>query len=183
MNDQTLFSRVCPACGRRVPNKVAACRCGQALEAHSDTVAEPSPVGASAVDSPNTRRERNPLTLVATSAVVAALTGGTVFFAMRQAQPPASASIPQASAPAAPAPTRAAADTTAKGAPDASTAPEALPAPTAAPAPQAMALMPAIAASANGAPPAATPNSVPSALEDVISRAMPAVVRVETGGG
>jgi len=33
MPDQTGFSRVCPACGRRVPRNVAACRCGAVLPA------------------------------------------------------------------------------------------------------------------------------------------------------
>ena len=30
------FSRVCPACGRRVPSRVAACRCGQSLDEMAD---------------------------------------------------------------------------------------------------------------------------------------------------
>src|SRR6185436_15406749 len=39
MPDQTGFSRVCPACGRRVPRNVAACRCGAALPADTSAPA------------------------------------------------------------------------------------------------------------------------------------------------
>jgi S1-C subfamily serine protease len=186
MNDQAFFSRVCPACGRRVPNKVAACRCGQALDAVSETVEEQAPTGpSSAAGDASGRPVRSPLNLVATSVVVAALTGTTVFFAMRRSEPPASASAPPAAAPVVQVPVRAAAQTADNGGVAPAAVPETTPAtsPTAAIQVVAPTVPPSATPVSATLSPAAAPNAAPSALEDVISRAMPAVVRVETGGG
>jgi S1-C subfamily serine protease len=189
MNDHTFFSRVCPACRRRVPNKVAACRCGQRLDTLSETVDEQAPAAATPAgdNAAIVRQERGGRKLVATSVVVAAITGGTVFLAMRQSQAPASRSAPRTAAPLVPVPVRAVAQTMDNAEGGAAAVAEAEPAasPIVVPAIQVV----AATASPNGAavnatpPAAALPGAAPSALEDIISRAMPAVVRVETGGG
>ena len=180
MNDQASFSRMCPACGRRVPNKVAACRCGETLEALPDTADAQSPIAP-----PETGRGRNLGALVVgTSVVVAAIAGAIVFFAMRPSQPsvtpPGAAPIP----PTAQVPLRAAAAAQRpEGEPEPPIEIESAPRPRLSPAIEAM-TAPAAAVVA-AAPPAAAaaPNAAASLLEDVIGRAMPAVVRVEAGGG
>jgi S1-C subfamily serine protease len=154
------FSRVCPACGRRVPTRVAACRCGQTLDdapEHADGAAAAAP-----------RRERSPIGIVATSVVVAAVTAATVFYSMKQ--PPAVSD-------------EAVAVVTAR--PAASVPPPAPATPADdAPAPVPQASAPASVVEApTGAAALTPPSARPESLEDVIGRAMPAVVRVETSGG
>jgi putative serine protease PepD len=182
-NSSPAFSRMCPACGRRVPNKVAACRCGQGLDFSSEAVEATSPTTTAA--SPVTRpgRERSRLSVVAISVVVAAVTGATVFLSMRQSLP-AVASAPAAATlavqavdeePAAPVADRAAAQIVLTAVDGAASAPSTAAAantgsPNAPPSTEAL--------------PSATPtNATPLSLEDIISRSMPAVVRVEAGGG
>jgi S1-C subfamily serine protease len=189
MNDQLspAFSRMCPACGRRVPNKVAACRCGEALDTPSDEVEASSP--STGRDRDPSERRRSPLSIVAVTVVVAAVSGATVFLSMRQPTPAVS---PDGTAvtPAARPPVRAMAQ-------PADEVQIAAPAP-AADLTAALTIVAAVDAAVSQAPvntigAAGTSPGAPAAsaaalaatapLEDVISRSMPAVVRVEAGGG
>jgi hypothetical protein len=184
------FSRICPACGRRVPTKVAACRCGEALDTPSETVAGSPPSTVTDLEpSERSERRRSPLSLVAVSVVVATVSGAAVFLAMRQSTPAVS---PDAAAvtPAPRPPVRAMAQPTDEG-----QIAEPVPAvePTGASAVAAAVDAALIEAPVTATGAAGTVSSAPptkaaalaatAPLEDVISRSMPAVVRVEAGGG
>ena len=180
MADQ-VTTRICPACGRRVTPPTLLCRCGKSVES--------VPLTAVAVRPPpqppdTTRRDNAIKSGIALAGVVL---GGYMIY--RASLPPAGAS-PVAHSGAVPAAVERAALPAAAPAPAATPSPE--PPPAAGP-PEPTALervmaaaaaskrAEAIAAAATGAP-AAIP--VPTGtLEDVISRAMPAVVRVETATG
>jgi len=181
MNDQVSFSRVCPACGRRVPNKVTACRCGETLEPLADPIDAPSMAAPSAASN---GRARGPLVVAGTS-VLAAIAGATVFFAMKPSQPAVAAPV---AAPAAPA-----AQVRRQTAPPAQEAEAENAAPLDAESRVRAAFArgvepatstPAASTMAGAAPaPVMAVNAAASPLEDVIGRAMPAVVRVEASGG
>jgi S1-C subfamily serine protease len=175
MTEQALpgFSRVCPECGRRVPNKVRACRCGCAREEMGDT-AEVAAVKAVALDDQTAQRRGS--SRVIAGFVVAAAAGLAVFFWTIQTPPVLPGAGVVAVARNAPATPRAIAPTGDAVADEPAPPSEVLPSVEPPP--------PAVSASAAALPPAtALPAAGPSSLEDVISRAMPAVVRVETPGG
>jgi hypothetical protein len=167
------FSWVCPECARRVPTKVAACRCGYTL----DGPAEPGELSAArppAGQVPEPAPPRKPAVPFAAGLTIAA--GGlAVFTWMLLRQDDAGRRAGPADNP-----------------PTASSA-RAVPALQ----PQEPGLLPSLtltapgpdsqptANAADGSPAIATPGDAPVslALEDVIGRAMPAVVRVETPRG
>jgi S1-C subfamily serine protease len=168
------FSRVCPACARRVPRKVAACRCGQAFDALTrEPAAEAPPIPWS--PPPATPAARGPSSSLLSTIVIAGATGIAVFAWMATRQ---DATVPVGAADRPP------------PAPIARTAP--LPVASVVPAfsePMSTATAPPPAASAtllinpSNPPVAAVVAGNSIALEDIISRAMPAVVRVETTRG
>lgn len=157
--DAAAFSRLCPSCGRRVPRAVATCRCGAGLP----------PDDSLALDTAASAPSRVPLVLVA-AVVVLALGGAYWMLSPRSASPsgapPESAHANDDSgiAPTAGAtvsPEARAWDATAQETRDPGTGsrePE-----------------------ATGVEPSAAPLS--STLEDMVDRAMPAIVLVETTGG
>ncbi len=168
------FSRACPSCGRRVPRNVQACRCGTSLPV--DGIYDPE-------DEP-----KSPLSTVLGGIVVIALLGGAGYWTFfsngptpelaaqtTESAPVNTATPAPAIAPEAKAPARelsveqrawdAAAKLQAPAAPDAGAA--AVPEPRV-------------------AGPAAAPEAASAlnpALEDVVDRAMPAIVLVETTSG
>ncbi len=108
--DSSAFSWVCPACGRRVPRKLDACRCGHARP-EDGQAARPQDAEAPSSGHPAVRRAA----VLAVGSVIAGAALGTVWMNRRPAQstPPASAprrtiavttpaSAPQAAAPAEP---------------------------------------------------------------------------------
>jgi S1-C subfamily serine protease len=168
---------LCPECARRVPTAVATCRCGHVFDTAFDAPAplETTPV---AIDTP--QRKSPPIFVVA--AVLGAVLLAMLFWMNRDETPAAQ----QAAAPAPsriPAPAAAVVEradvqrASAPISPDAETALD-----------PAARVAAALAASKAAAAAAEHPAVVPSptttlSLEDVISRSMPAVVRVEAGGG
>ena len=172
MNDHAVpaFSRVCPECGRRVPSKVPSCRCGCVIDEVADTTGMAPAEMADAGDHPPARARQGASSIV-TTLVVAAAASLTVFFWMRQTPPP----LPGAGVTAAPtnlpAPPR----------PEAPTDSPSAPAPSFTILPNGDAPAPVVLERD-----AAAPASVAlplSSLEDVVSRAMPALVRVESPTG
>ena len=162
------FSWKCPACGRRVPSKVSTCRCGHVLDAE-DAAALAAPMDAATAASEPDRK--NPAgTLVAVILAFAAI-GGVAYWMNGRTTTgnPSEVAVPagvddrKAPAPAA-----------------AIVEPAAQPAVTAAASP--IAVIPPSAPAVPVPPPAMIP-SAGASLEDIISAAMPAVVRVETSGG
>ncbi len=157
------FSWVCPSCGRHVPRKLTECRCGFAQggmpPANRDAPmsADPKPSGFFAA-----------VRSVAFAVAAIAATVGTVWLTNSRSPvvPLSTAAPPSTSPPAA----------STQSTPRAPLGPDSNP--EAAPAP-------AAPGGAQGAtlPPAPATASAPASLEDVIGRAMPAVVRVETGTG
>lgn len=158
MTDQEspAFSWTCPQCGRHVPNKFPACRCGRARP----ETPEPAPVETVAeVQAPPVRRNVRSVLTTAGVALAAAL--GTFVWMNNRATAPA---------------TMAPASGT-RGAPPAPVLVVPRPAPDEPP-PE-----PPPDAAADAKEPPESPPDPPASLEDLISHAMPAVVRVETGGG
>jgi S1-C subfamily serine protease len=160
-------SRVCPECGRRVPGKLPFCRCGHALE-----VAETAGVGA--VDRVPQRAGRNGRSSFITGVVVAAGACLTLFFSINHSQPPGPGIVIEGTkAPATTRPVAPMADSVAVA-----------PVPQFAVLPSGELPEPVVVANSATVPPAPPLRAAePSPLEDVISRAMPAVVRVESAGG
>ena len=171
MNDHAVpaFSRVCPECGRRVPSKVPSCRCGCVFDEVAEAAGMAPAELADAGDQPPAHRARQGASSIITTLVVAAAASLTVFFWMKTPPPPEGAG--------------------------AATTPTYLPAPrTEAPPDSPSAPAPSFTILPNGDTPAplvlereaAAPASVAvplSSLEDVVSRAMPALVRVESPDG
>src|SRR5262245_58800744 len=166
------FSWKCPACGRRVPARVATCRCGHVLDA-DEAAALSALSGDAPVESAESDNSSARATVLAIVLAFAAVAGVLYWLHSRRPAPenPAEVAVPvvgeeddrKVSEPAGGTPT---------AAPDAA-APQAEPStPAAAPAPA------ATPAPAPTTPPA-TPGSGGS-MEDVIGSSMPAVVRVET---
>jgi S1-C subfamily serine protease len=149
---------ICPACGRRVPRRLAECRCGQAQPAAG--------VDQQRADaSPPASARPNVAVLVG---VFAAGVIGTALWFNRGASPPATPST----APASPA----------SAASTLSATPE--PALPATPSPDPDPPTPSRTEDAGRSDAAApTTAAAPAALEDVISAAIPAVVLIETPGG
>jgi len=169
------FSWKCPACGRRVPAKVSTCRCGQALDPEDAAALMAADDVTAAVAEPEPKSSAGTVVAV----ILAFATIGGVAYWMNAGRAPAvnpsEVAVPVGDDPdddrKVPAPARAAAVV------DASTQPAAAPVtspilviPPATPAAVPMPAPPAIAVP--GAP-----------LEDVISAAMPAVVRIESSVG
>jgi len=155
------FSRLCPACGRRVPRSVAVCRCGAEAPALADDPAAALPPASGT----------SPLKL-AVGALLLAIVAAAGYWSMRPAQAELAAPASQEGAAA-----DAAATPPTTGQPDVSPERRAWEAelasvdsrpPDAAPMPAAAPVAPPVAA---------------SALEDVVGRVMPAVVMVETSTG
>ena len=172
------FSRECPACGRRVPSRVAACRCGQLLDETSGA-GEAAVARARPAASAKQERKRTPLLVMIAATVMTSGSALGIYYAILQRQTdedPAPQAVAIASrpvaAPATPPPSTDAAANPVADVPAAETTAGALP-PNAMPGADAVAVptMPVTTAAAL------------SSLEDVIGRAMPAVVRVETSGG
>jgi S1-C subfamily serine protease len=160
------FSWVCPECARRVPTKIAACRCGYALPTPESADTERVPHG---VDGPSPRRR--PVSAVVIAVTVAAVSGLAAFSltVMRQDDSPRRAA-PTVNSPAIQA-------ARATPAPEPAAGPALPVAP--ADAPQG----PEFVAASDPPAPAPIADAAGSSLEDTIGRAMPAVVRVETPRG
>jgi S1-C subfamily serine protease len=170
------LSRVCHACGRRVRPPAIECRCGKSVDGLPLTAA---PVRAQPAPPPDR------------SSLVAAIKVGLALFALlasgywftRTLLTRRDSATPRSVTTAAPKPV------TASSAPAIVLAPASPATPADAPAaaePTALErVMAAAAASkrANGEPTAPPFTGAPAALEDMIGRALPAVVRVETAGG
>ena len=186
--EPTGLSRVCPACGRRVGAPATSCRCGKSVEGVPLTAAPPRLLP---VPPPDTGR----LETAARIAIVfvGLVAAGSMIY--RASRSPSGTPRPaRTSSPAAPLAGRAAQPPTPAVQPAAEASPNGVTdaAPDAPPAaPEATALQRVMAAAAaskraeSGSVPATAPAtaSPPASLEDVISRAMPAVVRVETATG
>jgi S1-C subfamily serine protease len=162
------FSWICPACGRRVPNKVTTCRCGHeadpAVLATEPAVAEPLP--------PEPREGgRQAAVLVAVAIVIAGAIGGLVWRNRARRETPTTTSAEVA----APEVRSAASD----AAPALETPPPA-PAPPPVSVPESRPESSPVVTTASAA--SNTSESLLS-FEDIITRALPAVVRVESPGG
>ena len=169
-----VMSRVCPACGRRVTPPSTTCRCGKSVEGIPLT---PVVVSASPPAPPDRGRPDNAVKIAV--AVVGVLIGGYMIYR-------ASLPRPAASNPATIAASRLPAATTGISAPAVPAAPAETPAeaPAAVPEPTALERVMAAAEKSKRAEAAvAGPDKPPASLEEVISRAMPALVRVETPTG
>jgi S1-C subfamily serine protease len=163
------LSWVCPACGRRVPSKVSTCRCGYETQGAPETPAPDTPVAIPEPPAPSHTAKT-----ALTAAVAVAATVG-VFYWANPGKTPVPPRKPDVKSAASTTPAIVA------GPPGAGAA---TPTPVAAegdvarsPAPMAVP-----AATPESAEQIATNSGAPS-LEDVISHAMPALVRVETGSG
>ncbi len=158
--DQSGFSRVCPACGRRVPRNVATCRCGAELPAEAaDFAADVE------------ERAGRSTTLVAI--VVGALViGGAGYWFFTRSAPQAA----RASGTAAPDGSPEAAVT----ASPASASPEARAWDAAA---NAKAVEPVSNAETPAVPAAVAPVALSPSLEEMVDRVMPAIVLIETTSG
>jgi S1-C subfamily serine protease len=160
MTDNALpaFSRACPECGRRVPTKVPSCRCGCVLEEMPE-LGHVAPVeAATALDRPAQQSAVKGVFSVIITIVVAAGAVLTTFLLVNRTQPASVTPAMMVVATNRPArPVTPTVDRVAEPSLE-------LPAP--------------VAVANDAAAPAA---EMP--LEDVISRAMPAVVRVESAGG
>ena len=173
------LSRACPACGRRVRPPAMECRCGKSVDAVPLTAAPPRPRPQ---PSPEPRRVTTGVKFGV--ALVALLASGYWFTRTLPSKVPSRPAAKTAALPVAPAanaappaPVENAAVEAAGDTPPAASAAE----------PSAMERVLAAAAASKLAQAAATGASgatAPAAgLEDVISRAMPAVVQVETATG
>jgi S1-C subfamily serine protease len=180
-HESPALSRVCPACGRRVPSKVSTCRCGQAL----DDVPLTETVKAVEPESPPAA---NNLAIIGKVGLVLIVGMGGIYWMNRTpATPPALSRVAGRGASNAPAagtvnPSPPAQAPSGNSSPPSETA-------SAEPAPTALdrVLAAAAASKRTEAPPAPADApaaaSAPAGLEDVISHAMPALVRVETASG
>src|SRR5258706_10255436 len=190
--DLSTLSRVCRAWGRRVSPPAMSCRCGESLEGVALTAPPPR---ASLKPPPDTsRRETAAKIAVATAGLLAAvfmiyratMTNRAAPVAVNDAPStapmhpnavatPAAAQAPSTERPAEPPPAPA---TDAPAEPTAAREPTALERVMAA---VAAAKRAEVSAAGGSEPRPASP--APAGLEDVVSRAMPALVRVETATG
>ncbi len=155
------FSRACPLCGRRVPRKVAVCRCGAKIGDDLNPLETPAPAAEpapapSSISSPAAR-----------VVVALALIGLGAFWLSRPGPEPAPRAAVPVAVPAADQHAESTRSAPAAALPDVASEP--LPVP-------------------NAAGPVLTPLPLPAPanlplLEDVVSRIMPAVVLVETSSG
>ena len=193
----TGMSRVCPACGRRVRPPDMSCRCGKSVDGVplTPTVIRPAPP-------PPPDTSRRDTAIKGAIAVLGILIGGYMIIHTRWPATPAAPTTAKAASPLAPL-ARGAAPTAppltpapptpaAPPPPEPAAATAETPAADAPSAPEPTALERVMAAAAKsrqaegasasaGAPGAAAkPSGAASSLEDVIGRALPALVRVET---
>ena len=186
--ETTPLVRVCPACGKRAPGKLTICRCGQDLSGVPLT--EPPAPAATPISIEPDSPPQSIVTFLAKMALVLLIVGGTFYWSTRRASPiPATKTAPKAGSAA---PASQIATATSPGAAPPAQAATAEGSPAAAPdAPEPTALERVMAAAAKSkraeeaeaADAAAAPAKAPATLEEVISRAMPALVRVETSTG
>ena len=155
------FSWVCPACGRHVPRKLNECRCG--------FMHEEAPLNTPVPAVPEQSGVWAAVRSVAFATAAIAATVGTVWF-MNDRTPAVS---PSTAAPRSTSPAAAPAQVSPRAQLGPGANPAGAPTPTVAGGAQVAALPATLPATA----------SAPASLEDVIGRAMPAVVRVETGTG
>jgi S1-C subfamily serine protease len=165
------FSWICPSCARRVPSRVTTCRCGHVVD-EAELAASTAPPEA-AVSAPldgGALQRMGPVGLllvlaagagywtmgggVNPKAVAIAVTGSTAAASARS-EPRSTAVIPSPAAPAA----------------------------TAVPVPVSATVSAPAAVEEPAAPPHTNSPAAPAALEDLISRLMPAVVTVRTPNG
>jgi S1-C subfamily serine protease len=168
---------LCPECARRVPPAVATCRCGHVFAPESDAPA-PAETAAVYIDTPG--RQSPPMFVVA--AVLGAALLAMLFWINRD-EPSTTA---QAAAPAAarPAPVAASPAVERVAVQPARAAVAAEPQAALDPAARVAASLAASRAAAAAEHEVVVPTATTAlSLEDVISRSMPAVVRVEAGGG
>ena len=158
------LSWVCPSCGRRVPSKVDGCRCGF-VQTEMPATPQSAPMPAGPGQSAVWAALRSAAVMVA---AIAAIAAGVWFTSSRP--------------PAAPSPGAAPPHTSTAAAPVRPSQPV-QPAPGPHPADASAARVPLSVQVATLPPPTPATDAAPASLEDVISRAMPAVVRVETGAG
>ena len=183
-HESKALGRVCPACGRRVPAKILTCRCGQAL------ADEPLVAPVAAIE-PGAPPAANNLVLISKVGLVLIAGMGAIYWMNRDAAPPTAAVSHVAGHEAANgSATGIAAGSSAAPPRSGNSAPptDAAAAEPAAPTALERVMAAAAASKLAEAPPAATeaPDATPitpMGLEDVISRAMPALVRVETAAG
>ena len=186
VSSASTMSRVCPGCARRVVPPAMTCRCGKSVEGVALTVPPPRvPIAPP----PDTSRRDNALKIVITIAGICI--AGVMIYRSRIPStplPPIKLNLPQDRGKAAAAPTIA--TPVAAPTPPAPAAPTDTPADGRPAAPELTALERVMAAAAASkrteAPAAAEPPALtvaPGNLEDIISRAMPAIVRVETPAG
>jgi S1-C subfamily serine protease len=170
---QPQYSWVCPECTRRVPNRFDSCRCGCARPEDFD-----APAGDATVWGPPPPTSSK-LPWIVLGFVALAAAGTLVALQVIPARPQPQA---VAAATALESPTASATKPVAPSAPD---APSALDAPNALLAPLAPNSAPSalIAPIAPIAPLAPIAPDAPNSLEDVISRAIPAIVSIETRQG
>jgi S1-C subfamily serine protease len=156
---------VCPACGRRVPQKVDTCRCGEVQPEPVRVKPDMTTVTTDTSDSPASGA-RSMLATIRSAVFVSIVLFGVVAgwrFSDRRADPAPAGPLAAATRPVVRTP-----PATPSATPDIGRI-------ALDPAPR-----PVLSDPSKAALPAAAPS--PAALEDVISRAMPAVVRVEAGG-
>jgi hypothetical protein len=176
MTDEVVpaFSWICPECGRRVPNTVAACRCGFGFD---DTAqpADPTMPSETVSYTPEPREGVGLGTVAAGAVTVVALIGVFYFANLRTAAPARPAAADRRALGAKPA-----VITPGKAEPATSIA-----SPVAA-APLANGALPSSALSPDRAEPAASSGALSpgaTSLEDLVSRVLPAVVTIQTPMG
>lgn len=158
------LSRLCPTCGRRVPQGVAICRCGADVAAvYEEHDAEPQP-----------RDGPSPATL-AIGVLLLVAVAATGYWSLA----PPTAAVPEAPPPQAtsgetPGPARPAAEPGLEASAERRAWEAELARAGATPPPE------PVPSPEPGVPP---PTAAPASLEDVVSRVMPAVVLVETSSG
>lgn len=159
--ESSAFSWVCPTCGRRVPRKLGACRCGHVRPAGAETGEFPEPEIAA-----SQRLTVKHFGVGALLVVVAAATFGAVWTRSRPAPPPSASSAPLRNV----APV---------------SKPVSSPTPVEPSEPPVLSPEERVAAAAaEGKRLAALRlENDTASLEDIIARVMPAVVRVETPTG
>jgi S1-C subfamily serine protease len=161
--DTSGFSRVCPSCGRRVPRAVATCRCGVTLP----------PEEAGAALAPEAPESGGSSTVFIAIALVLALAGAGYWMFMKPAPAAtAAAAVGEDAKPEA----ESVATGVRAASPEARAWDASANAKELTPAEPPPPISPVAAASRSGAP-------LPSAIEDMVDRVMPAVVLIETTTG
>ena len=187
---QPQYSWLCPGCGRKVPNRYDTCRCGEgrdaaagamsatgAMGAAPDAMGATSAIGAEGAIGADEPQRRSPvLAWMVVGFVTLAAAGTLIAIQVMPVRPqPQTSAVAPVAAPSislVPAPIESSPATSADAGAFAPFAPIAPIAPDA-----------AIAPDAPVAPPTAPVAPIAPALEDVVSRAIPAIVSIEAGQG